>query len=170
MVAGIIVTAALLIGTWSQRENIDLEKGQIYGYGIILMGCAILIAGMRRAFLFGIALSFKEQLQTGLGMTLIMSLCYTIGWMVFYHTANMDFTAHYEQYLQAQWESQGLDTQAMEAKKMEMTQMMEMYQQPVYMFLFTMLEIFPIGFFLSLLTAWYFGRKGLIFRKPPSAM
>ena len=170
MVAGIIVTAALLIGTWTMRDSVDMGKGQIYGYGFMLVGCAIIIAGMRKAFLNGIALSFKEQFQVGLGMSLLMSLFYTVGWMIFYHTADINFEAHYQQYMEAQWEAQGFNADMLEAKKTEMDQMMEMYRQPVYMFLFTLLEIFPIGLFLSLLTAWYFGKKGMIFRKPSSTV
>lgn len=166
VLAGLIVTSALLIGTWVMRDSPDFHLGQILGYGFMAVACILIIVGMRKAFLDGHAFSFGAQFRMGISMVLIMSLMYTLAWMLFYHTAPIDFDAHYQAYLEAQWAELGQAELA--AKKAEAEKMMEVYHKPLGMFFITLLEIFPLGLLAVLLTAAYFGRKGRVLRQPPA--
>lgn len=163
LTAGFLASAVLILGSYFNRHSTDMVLGMVVGYTSFVICSAIIIYGMYKLKKQGYV-RFKPLFIAGLLMSLIMSVMYTLSWLIFYHTVNYDPMAHYAAYMEQTWAGEGLNGDALEAKRLEFTQQMENYKKPHIMVLYTMLEIFPIAFLISALAALV-----LMLRKPKSS-
>jgi hypothetical protein len=99
------------------------------------------------------SISFGKALKIGLGITLVASTIYVIVWLVDYYVFNPDFMDKYAAHMVRQLKESNLSQAVMVKKTAEINSMKEMYKNPVFVVLFTYVEILPVGIVISLLTA-----------------
>ena len=158
------IAAAIMISSWlissmlfvpDEGEFYDFENLEFLGYAamiLALIAVVLAIKNYRDKQLYGI-ISFKEAFLIGLQVVLVASVIYVIGWMIYFPNFMADFPERYSTYQMNQYEASGLSPTELAVKKEEMEYWVELYHNPLAVAGFTFLEIFPIGFIVSLISA-----------------
>lgn len=140
-----------------------LTRGTAYGTSELL-GYATMLAALSMIFVAirkhkqeqePPTISFGKAFQLGLIITLVASVFYVVGWIIYYHSGGG--AEMMETYFQAEMEQvrqSGLSATEQEEKLAKMAEWKASYQNPLVMAGITFLEIFPIGLLVSLLAAW----------------
>ena len=105
-------------------------------------------------------MTFGQGVQLGLIITLIASVFYVVGWMVYYQ--NGGGVAMMEAYWQTQVEQiqqSGQSAAEISEQITRLEEMRESYSNPWVMAGFSFLEIFPIGLLITLLAAFLLRTK-----------
>lgn len=161
LIAGLITMSFMIVSTiiW-----------KVYGYENQSM--IIGFTGMFIAFIFvfvGIKnyrdkqndgiITFGDAFKIGFFIALIASSIYTLVWMIEFHFFMPDFMDKYATKAIEEYKSTGLSTTEMNAKITEMETMRENYKDPFMRIFYTLMEILPIGIFISLIAALVMTRR-----------
>ena len=150
-----------IAGSPTDMENFDFQTGEILGYAAMLLALSMIFFGIlryRNQVLDGF-ISFKKAFLTGLYITLIASVIYVIGWMIYYPNFMPDFADQYEQAQIEKIEQKDISEEEKQEEIAETKEWMDMYQNPAVMSVITFLEIFPVGLVISLISAFILKRK-----------
>lgn len=105
------------------------------------------------------AISFGKAFQIGLYISLIASTFYVVSWLIDYYCFIPDFMEKYSAQQIQSIQQSGATAAEIQAQTAEIQSMKEMYKNPVFVILFTYLEILPVGLIISLITALILKRK-----------
>lgn len=158
-IIGAVLAANMLVMVQMMYNDPEFMGNEVLGFSIMFLLFALIFVAVRkqRANQGGF-ISFWEALKTGLLISLLASTIYVVTWLVAYYLFVPDF---FDQYMACTLKNTPAEDQA--AKIEEMNGMKEMYQNPVWVVLFTYMEVLPIGIVMSLIGA-------LIFKKTPKAI
>lgn len=158
-IAGIIIIAMLFL-TFSGWMP-DFKYAELLGYTtMILAFSSIFIAtNYYKKNINEDELTFKEALKIGLGITLVATILYIIAWMIMSNTIAKDFMADYFQSSVEQLQASELSQVEIDAKIAEMKDFQELYKNPLVKIGITFMEIFPVGFIVSLISAFFLKTK-----------
>lgn len=162
LIAGTIVGGTMLI-TMPLYENgtFNFDNGELTGYTTMVIALSMVFFGVKsyRDNHAGGAITFWSGLKVGLLITLVASIMYAATWEVLYARMGEEFTqemvAHYMEDLKADGAT---ETELAEAKA-KWESFGEMYKNPLIRFGVTLMEIFPVGLVISLLTAGLLRKK-----------
>ena len=156
LIAGIIITGVLLIGfAVADPENMDMTIGMVVGYISMLAAFSLVFVGIVQArdrHLEG-NISFGTSFKIGILIVLISSAMYSLGWTVYVKMSGNDF---YQTYRDAQIEKidSGEGTAEEKAKAIESIESGAwMFENPVLLFLFTLMEPLIPGLIITLIAA-----------------
>jgi len=160
LLAALILNVFMFTLTPVWEKSGDFQKGEYFGYASIILACTMILAGVYkyRQSTGGI-LTFGKGFVIGLSISVIASLLYVAGWMIYSNYVDAQFVDAYFAYSVDQLKSQGLPKEELEMKLQEMEQFKKIYQQPLIQMGFTFLEVFPIGVLFSLIAGLVFRRK-----------
>ena len=160
LLAGSIqVIIGQLAFSWGESNP---EWGEALGYSVMLAALSMIYFGIRnqRDQKQGGQMTFGQGVQLGLIITLIASVFYVVGWMVYYQ--NGGGVAMMEAYWQTQVEQiqqSGQSAAEISEQITRLEEMRESYSNPWVMAGFSFLEIFPIGLLITLLAAFLLRTK-----------
>lgn len=166
LIAGGII-AVLSLFLWmvvmGDDGQMNFENGEWIGYTAMIIALSMIYFGTRTfrdKYLAG-NISFGKAFQVGIMITLVASVIYVATWMIYYNTSE---AAHQfpQQYLEHQIEkmkASGMEQAALDAKIEEFRQQMELYKNPIVMIGMTLLEIFPVGLIITLISSFLLKRK-----------
>jgi len=150
-----IVSALLISITMYMKSNPEKEVSMMIGF-----------AGMLLAFIF-VALGIKQQRNasngfisfgkaflTGFWITLIISTIYVLVWLVILYNFFPNFAEHY-----TDMAIQKANPEEVVKVTEEMNSFKEMYKNPIWVILFTYMEILPLGIVFSLVSALILKKK-----------
>lgn len=163
IIGGIISTGGFLSGViFTQGGEPNFANMESVGWVLILLSFVPVVLGMRKAFLEGYAFSFGQQFKAGLLMTCILASIYSFTWVVYMNTdSGQQFVAQMWENEKRKLEISQLPEEELAHNKELMQSMMDMYENPILVFLITfIMEPFPPGLLISLLNALYWGQKG----------
>ncbi len=158
-----IITGGLMLATMPLfvRGTLKMENGLWIGYTGIVIALSLVFFGVKsfRDNHSEGKITFGRGFMIGLGITLIASVFYVIAWEITF--------AHSGEWFMKQWSSGELEKVkshgASEAELQEAAQKWEefgkLYQNPVIRFGMTLMEIFPIGLLISLISAALLRKK-----------
>ncbi|HFA48341.1 MAG TPA: DUF4199 domain-containing protein [Bacteroidetes bacterium] len=160
-IAGIIV-CVLMMATrpiWiGENGEMDMQLGEVLGYISMIVALSMIFFGVRsfRDNHLGGAISFGKAFQTGLLITLVASAIYVVGWMFYYNASEeaRQFPEQYMDYLIAELKKSDASQTEIAQKTEELIQFNELYKKPLVRVGMTLMEIFPVGFVISLLSAF----------------
>ncbi|WP_425391180.1 DUF4199 domain-containing protein [Ekhidna sp.] len=162
LLAGLInVIGWFVLDTIFQGDDFDFSLGETLGYTAMLIALSTVFFGVksyRDKELDGV-ISFKDAFIKGLIIVSIASLIYVIGWEIYYPNFKADFGEKYTEYLVSNLEEQGLSSAEISEEKASMSEWMEMYKNPLYRVPLTLMEIFPLGLIIALISALILKRK-----------
>jgi hypothetical protein len=159
--------SGVLIGAWTVASiaycySVEKFEGSMaVGYAAMLLAFSLVYVGVKRYRdeQNGGVITFGKALQVGFYISLVASTIYVITWLVDYYVFVPDFmdkfTAHYLQQAQAE----GATAAEISSKTAEMNSMKELYKNPLWVVLFTFLEILPVGLVVSLISALLLKKK-----------
>ena len=100
-----------------------------------------------------------DAFKKGIVIVLIASVIYVACWMVYYPIFLPDFMDQYAATQAAQYVEAGLSLEEIQLKEKELSNWIEMYENPLIRAGITFLEIFPIGLIVAALSALILKKK-----------
>lgn len=164
LIAGLIVTAFMVYGTYSCYSNKDFKPSEVLGYTGMLVSFAFVFLGIRnyRNNQNGGTITFGQAFKIGALISLIASTCYVLVWLVEYYCFFPDFMEKYSAMALKQAQESGISPAELQAKTQEMNMYKEWYKNPIFIVLLTYMEILPLGLVVSLISALILKKKPVI--------
>jgi len=136
------------------KELDDIRLGEIIGYLSLFVALSMIFFGIRRIReKAGGKISFKTAFISGLSMAVIASLIYVVGWIIYYPNFIPDFADTYTNSQIELVKAKGLSPEETQKEIEELWEFNKSYKKPHIMAGYTFLEIFPLGFFVALISA-----------------
>jgi len=161
-IAGLIVATIMAVSMAIYSYNgHNFDYGMLVGYASMLLAFTFVFVGIknyRDKYNNGL-ISFGQAFKTGFFISLIASTMYVITWTIEYYYFIPDFMEQYTQHMLIKAKESGLSEAKMAEKAAEMAQYIEMYKNPLWVILFTYMEILPVGLLVTLISALILKRK-----------
>lgn len=150
LLSGAIISLVLILGiVLMNKENPDLQLGQIIGYTGMAIAFLLFIPAIQKAHAIK-SLSFGRAFFIGLQITLIACAIYSLVWTLYIFLINPDAAKEMgEQYMKG-LKAQGTPLEDIAKQKKFMD---DVYANPLFCFMFTMVEPVIPGFIFSLIAA-----------------
>lgn len=161
LISGIIISVFMLSSIAVCYGDADFQGNMIVGYAAMLLSLSFVFVGVKnyRDKYNGGVISFGKAFRVGLYIALIASTLYVLTWLVSYYTFFPDFMDKYTDFTLREARESGLGEAEIKKKVDEMAWYREMYQNPLFVILFTYFEILPVGLFATLVSALILKRK-----------
>jgi hypothetical protein len=163
LIAGAIVSAVMAVTIAVTRDSVGLllERGMMVGFGSMVLAFLLVFFGIRRYrdTVGGGAIGFLRALGVGLLITLVASAVYVLTWQVLYFGFVPDFAERYGEAVVANLRESGASEAAIAAEEAEMALFAKRYRNPLFNSAVTLLEIFPVGLLMTLISAAILRRK-----------
>ena len=164
LISGLIVAAMLFITVNNCYKKENFEGSMWLGYASMLLAFSLVFVGVKRYRdkVNGGFISFGKAFKVGLFITLIASTLYVIAWLFDYYLFMPDFGEKYAAYMLDKLRESGASATEIAKQTAEMADFTEMYKKPLYVILFTYVEILPVGLLVTLVAALILKRKARI--------
>ena len=166
LIAGAVLSVMMLL-TLPFLDRIGFDKGEIIGYTTMVLAFLMVYFGVRsyRDNVAGGTIKFRRAFVVGLMITLVASACYVATWQLIYYKVAPDFTDKYVVSAVEKAKKSGATDTQIAAQKKEMSEMMNLYKNPLINIGVTFLEPLPVGLLFTLVSAFALSRK----RREPGA-
>ena len=147
LIAGAIVAAMFLITMGLYHKNGNFDGGMWVGYASMLLAFSLIFVAIiryRDKYNNGVV-SFGKAFRIGLYITLIASTIYVVTWLIDYYVFIPDFADKYATAILDKLKASGASAAKIANQTKEMASFKEMYKNPLFVILFTYLEILPVG-------------------------
>jgi hypothetical protein len=160
-IAGLIFSVFIIFLGWINSKTPGHVGSLIFGYAVQVIAFSFIFVAIKnfRDKLNGGMISFGKALRIGLGITLIGGTLYVLLWLVDFYAFNPDFMVKYAAQMVKEVKDSGVSQAIADKKISDINSMMEMYKSPVFVVIFTYVEVLPTGIILSLLAALILKRK-----------
>ncbi len=161
LIAGAIVTAMMVYGTYSSYNNPDFESSMVIGYAGMLVAFTFVFIGIKnfRDKQHGGVITFGTAFKIGALISLIASTCYVGVWLIEYYCFIPDFMEKYTASMLKQAQESGMTGVELAAEKEKMLSYTDWYKNPLLVILMTYMEILPIGLVIALISALILKKK-----------
>lgn len=162
LIAGFMVSIWLGVLVWMcMTGNVHLDNGMWYGYGSMIIAFSMVFVGIKnyRDKHNGGAISFGQAFKVGGLIALIACTIYVLVWVVSYYTLIPDFMEKYAAHYLEALQKKGVSAQDMEHEKATMAGYIDNYKNPLFVVLFTYLEVLPVALVVTLVSALILKKK-----------
>jgi len=143
------------------RDGWDhLKNGYIIGYSSMILAFLLVFFGIRSyREQTGGSISFGKAFSVGLAITLIACAIYVLSWEVVYFNFIPDFADKYSASVLEKARKDGASEAKLAATKKQMADFKRLYANPVINAGMTLMEVFPVGLVVTLVSAAILRRK-----------
>lgn len=161
IIGGLIVAAVMLTGTIYCVNTGKFEGSMVLGYASMLLAFSFIFVAVKqvRDKQRGGLISFGQAFKVAILVTLVTSTIYVLCWLICYYVFIPDFMEKYTSAMMAKAQAQNLTAVQLAEKSAEMKGYVDMYKNPVFVILFTYVEILPVGLLVSLIAAAILKKK-----------
>lgn len=170
LIYGLIAGAMITVLHYSTKplweDDMNFALGEILGYLGMLVSLVTVFIGiksLRDNQLDGI-ISFKQGFLQGLYITLVASFIYVAGWELYYTNSDSDFMEQYTSYMIEESKATGATADEIDEQIAEMEEMQEMYEIAPIRWGMTLMEIFPVGLIITLISAFVLKKSAPVTR------
>ncbi len=165
-IAGLLMDAMFLINFSLMEKGILPEHSELLGYTTMIIVLSLIFFGIktfRDKHNTG-AMTYWKGFKVGIAITGIASLFYAGGWEVYYNSTYMKetFMQRYTDQVIKNMQHDGKSQEEIDKKREELNAMAEMYKNPFIRFGMTLMEIFPVGLIISLISAGILRKKEVL--------
>lgn len=155
LIAGLIVILSFIIGTMMSSASESTKFSELLGYLIMIIALSMIFIGTKqyRDKELGGIIKFGSAFKVGIGITLVASLIYIVGWEVNLALTDYSFIDEYTKYVLEEKQAEGLEGAAYDAELARMEEMKENYSKMWYRVPITFIEIFPVGLLVTLISS-----------------
>ncbi len=168
-ISGAIVGAMFFItAPLYDNGTINFDNGMWVGYTSMVIALSLIFFGIksyRDSYASG-ALSFGTAFKIGILITVVASVIYALSWEVAYHTVSQGFTDKMKEYYVQNLKQEITNEAELTAEIAKQDQLWLMYKNPFIRFGMTLLEIFPVGMVITLVSAGLLRKRE--FLPPPT--
>jgi hypothetical protein len=155
-IAGLIVIGAMIsifIASSGQPEM--GQHSEVLGYTIMLVALSMIFFGVKsyRDNELGGVIRFLPAFMMGIGISIVAGIIYVAVWEVYMAFTNYTFMDAFVSSYIAKQKAAGVTGAALDKIVAEMEAMKVQYANPLFRMPMTFMEIFPVGFLISLLSA-----------------
>lgn len=162
LIAGAIVTAFMAGSVFYMTKNPDWEGSMYLGFAGMIVSMSFVFIGVKKYrdnYNDG-RINFGEAIKIGALISLIASTIYVGVWLIEYYNIYPDFMDKYSAAeLKKISTSTALTPDEIKSKTEQILQMKEMYKSPIWVILFTYMEIVPVGLLATLVSALILKKK-----------
>lgn len=150
-IAALIIGVVSIILLWA---GITIDNEWL-GYLVMIIGFSMIFVAIKqyRDKDLGGVITFKKAAQVGLLITLMASLFYVVCWEVYYQNEGQDFISQYQNAEVESMRASGASEEKIDTYVKEMQDFAKLYDQALIRWLITLVEIFPVGLIITLLSA-----------------
>jgi amino acid transporter len=161
LIAGAIVTAFMIYGTYSYYTNPDFKGSEVLGYSGMLVAFAFVFIGIKnyRDKQNEGVITFGKALKVGSLIALIAACIYVGVWLIEYYCFFPDFMEKYSASTIENMKTSELSAIEIKIKTDEMKMYCEWYKNPIMVILMTFMEILPLGLIVALISSLILKRK-----------
>jgi len=141
--------------------RVPFEYLTAFGYTTFVICFLMVFFGIRsyRENVGGGTITFGRAFKVGILITLISCVIYVISWEFIQHNFLPDFLDKYSNYMVEKQRAAGATPEQLNVVVQENQKFMEMYKNPLIRFASSMMEAFPVGLLITLLSAWILKRE-----------
>ncbi len=160
-----VISGILLFITTLLFKYVGFDKIGNYS---MLMGYTGMLASLSFIY-FGVkafrdqqsdgSISFLKAFLIGLGIMAISCIIYGLVWLIIYYLFIPTFMDDYASYCIQKTKTEGATAQELQKQIESMNQMKEWYKNPFSIFAITIMEPTPVGFIISLFSAFVLKKK-----------
>ena len=138
------------------------EGSELVGYSAMVLAFSLVFFGVRsyRNGTAGGVITFGKAFQVGILITLVTCAVYVVAWEIVYWNFIPDFAETYARNVLDKMRAAGETAEAIAAKQAQMEQFQVWYKNPLFNVAITFMEIFPVGFVVTLVSAALLRRRG----------
>jgi Protein of unknown function (DUF4199) len=161
LIAGAIVTAFMIFGTYSYYTNPDFKGSEVLGYSGMLVSFAFIFIGIKsyRDKQNEGVITFGKAMIIGSLIALMASCIYVGVWLIEYYCFFPDFMDKYASSAIEKLKASQISTIEMKIKIAEINEYRQIYKSTIGVILFTFVEILPLGLVIALISALILKRK-----------
>ncbi len=162
LIAGTIVAAMMLITMPMYNSGtLNLDNGELVGYTTMVIALSMVFFGIKsyRDNHAKGTISFGTGFKVGILITLIASVMYGLTWEISYNRIGDDFTKKMTEHYFDEIKKEGATDEELQKAKEQWAGYSEMYKNPIIRFGMTLMEIFPVGLIITLISAALLRRK-----------
>lgn len=156
LISGLIIIGMFFITLpLVESGKLDFEKTEVIGYSTMVLSFLLVFFGIRtyREKVAGGCITFGRAFKVGILITLVASTVYVVAWEIYYFNFAPDFVEKYVEMTIAKMKERGATEAAITAEREKMARFMELYQNPFVNVAMTLMEIFPVGLVMTLVSA-----------------
>lgn len=161
LIGGLIVTAPMMLFTDACYKSGNYEGSMLLGYASMILAFSLVFVGIRNyrnKYSNGV-ISFGKAFKIGILIVLIASTIYVIVWLLDYYLYMPDFAEKYGAHILDKLKAGGASQLEIDKQTKEMASFAKMYKNPLYVILFTYVEILPVGLIITLISSFILKRK-----------
>lgn len=139
-------------------------EGMVFGYLSMILSLSMVFVGVKRYrdVELGGVIGFVRAFLVGLAISIIAGIIYVGMWELYMAATHYTFAEVFTtNYINAQ-KAAGLSGEKLDRLIAEMNSFKEQYANPLYRMPMTFMEIFPVGFLISLLSALVLRRSNVL--------
>lgn len=155
LIAGAVVAIVSFGGLALLADDGIPAGGQWLGYTVMVIALSVIFFAVKgyRDDQQGGVIRFWTALKLGLGISLVAGLVYVMGWEIYFQATGGEFMQQYAAAYLEQMKSDGASAAAIEAARERMAEFEAIYEFLPARMGITLIEILPVGFVISLLSA-----------------
>lgn len=156
LIAGMIVAAFMVYGTYEMNTNPDFEGSIILGYTGMLVAFSFVFIGIKnyRDKHNNGLITFGKALKIGALISLMASTIYVGVWLIEYYCFFPDFMEKYSANVLNKMDKTTMTAVEIKAKTDEIKMYQELYKNPIWVILLTYAEVLlPIGVLVPIISA-----------------
>lgn len=165
IIAGALVSLMLLITQYIFRANdTTLDYGMLIGFSTMIISLSLIFVAVktyRDRHQNGV-ITFGKAFQIGILIAVIASFMYATTWEIYFNTAGSDFVEWYTKAQMDKLVEEGASETELTEMKTSLDSMATMYKNPLMRFSMTLMEIFPVGLIITLLSAGLLRKKEVL--------
>lgn len=163
--SGLIVIGAMIgvfVATSGQPEM--GQHSEFLGYSIMLVALSMIFFGVKsyRDRELGGVIRFLPAFMMGIGISVVAGIIYVLVWEVYMAFTNYTFMDAFVSSYIAKQKAAGVTGADLAKVVAEMEAMKVQYANPLFRLPMTFMEIFPVGFLISLLSAAVLRKPGVL--------
>jgi len=161
LISGAIITGMMLFMASKCYANPEFESNDVLGYTLLIAAFSFIFVGIKnfRDKHNGGTISFGKATGVGLSITAVAALMYVLVWLVDYYVFIPDYLDKYTQHVMYKEKVGGATQEELKATAEQMASFAEMYQNPAFVVIATIMEVFPIGLVITLISSLILRRK-----------
>jgi len=161
LISGVLSSVMMCATVPFLRDLEHGQKGLVIGYTTIVLAFLLVFFGIRsyRDNLAGGTITFGRAFGIGIGITLISCVFYVVTWEILYFNFLHGFMDTYFAHQIQKVQSTPGTPEAIQAKVASIRHGQQLYENPFVNALYTFVEPFPVGLFITLISAVTLRRK-----------
>ena len=155
-ISGVVAFAVFLAGaTLAMSDGEYATVNPALGFLIMLVALSVIFVGIKRYRdrELGGVIRFGKALLVGTCISLVAGLVYMVCWELYMMATDYTFAGEYAQAMIESQKAQGVTGEELEAFVTSMETLVERSASPLFRLPMAFLELFPFGFFMSLISA-----------------